>query len=201
MNDQDLNSGRLAMMKSSGLAVACAMVLLSACGGSDKSTGPNPVTDEDTFTATISGGVQSSYDGVAVFGENSAQAAFALSLSDSTKGTIVFVQQSGTAGGTGSQAIFDAFDGSDVPENALVAAILDGPTANPTGAFVSTGGTLTITERSATTIKGSFHVTAAGALIGSEDQVEITVDGSFTAKGGTVNVPSYTVHRRVVARR
>lgn len=187
------------MIKRNSVVAMCALVVLAACGGSDKSTGPDTNDPVSAFTANISGGVNHSLSGLAAFAENGAEFAFGLALTDSTNGTITFGRDAGSALGPGSYQLGDLSTGEAPAPEDLLAVVFTGPPSHPEGIFVSKSGTLTISKRTATTLEGSFQFTATGFFMDApEEQIDITVSGTYTALQGTVTPPALTIRRHPV---
>lgn len=164
----------------------------AACsgGGADDSTGPNPPGGTvGSFSATVSGAVSASLSGSAAFGNStvSGSQGFAIALVPASgTNTIIFGRVNAQAPGTGTYQIGDFATQSSVT-GAMIAALIAG-SGQSGQIYVSTSGTLTITASSADEIKGNFTVSASAVTVSGTQAVTIT--GSFTAKKGTINVPT-----------
>jgi hypothetical protein len=174
------------------LGALLAAVFAAACssGGADDTTGPNnnPGT-VGSFSATVSGAMSASLSGSAAFGSSSVsgQQGFAIALVPASgTNTIFFGRVNAQAPGTGTYQISDFLTQSSV-NGALIAALFAG-TAQSGQIYVSNSGTLTITSASADEIKGNFTVSASAVTVSGTQTVSIT--GTFTAKHGTINVPT-----------
>jgi len=177
------------------LLLVPSLLLAAACGGSDKSTGPVDINDS-SFTANLTGAVTRTVTGKAGFGVQTAgeNQGFGLVLGITSQGTgnptnIFFFRDQGVRPANGTHTLGNVSDGADVPAEQIAASILIDANGGASGTIcMSTGGTLTITESSATRLKGTYTVQAECLTIGEEEPEVITATGSFNASGVTVNM-------------
>ncbi len=154
--------------------------------------------DAGFFTAEITGDVEWSFDGYALFGEttspDTSQELFIVVLADKQGDATISFVKGGNRPATGELAIGDiGFEDIQeeivFPEDYFLAVLL-----NFSGAefylFGSDHGNIDITESTADSFVGSFSYDATGILATQPiNELEITVEGSFSAIFGDVDVP------------
>ncbi len=154
--------------------------------------------DAGFFSIEITGDVEWSFEGFALFGEvtdpDTDQDVFILVLTDSQgEATLSFVK-GGDRPGTGEMAIgnidFEDIDGDFVfPTDYFLATLL-----NFAGAefyvFASDVGSIDITDSTPDSFAGSFSYDATGILATQPiNELEINVEGNFNAIMGDVELP------------
>jgi hypothetical protein len=138
------------------------------------------------FTATLSGDVNQKVSGDATFsriqGGIGAPTVFTLNLGqESSRAAVLFTRMNSARLSRGTYVISDRWDGTDD----ILALVLLGPAARPTGVFRGQSGTLTITSDSESVLTGSFTLEASGftAADPDHDGRMVSASGSFTATG------------------
>jgi hypothetical protein len=170
---------------------------LSACGSDD----PTDIGNlEGSYTATVSGAVNQSLSGVAIFGsgtdpESSEQAWITYLTTDA---------QTGLAGGQSisffglgapqarTYILQDLQQSGEFPDGEAVGMVILYTGQTLSGLFYSTAGALTVTSVSADQMNGTFTFTAEGLTFppgGQPVQDIISVTGTFQASGGQFLVP------------
>jgi len=187
-------SARLAYL---GVAIALSLAV-AACGDDEPGLlGPGDQTFEGTYTATISGAATQTVSGTAIFAKGT-------DPESGQQGWIVYlptdVQNPLVAGnnvlfvGLGepesrAYTLEDIHSGpEEFPNGGAAGMVLLYDGQNFTGAFNSTGGTLTVTSVSDTRMDGSFNFTAEGFTFDGTNQPQegtVNVQGTFQAEGGT----------------
>lgn len=189
-------------MKKKSLTLALLLALpltLAACGDDDETTGPGDVV-EGTFSASLSGDLDESLDGVAFFGESTdpatGETAWVLWLSttesETTGRTLYFARYDDRPGtGTYSLANVETDDFQTGASGEVGSFYLD-TASDGAAVFGSTGGSLVITESEGDRMEGTFTVQATGSIWdGSTTRDgDVTITGEFTAVGGTTYFPS-----------
>jgi hypothetical protein len=107
---------------------------------------------------------------------------FTLNLGqESSRAAVLFTRMNSTRLSRGTYVISDRWDGTDD----ILALVLLGPAARPTGVFRGQSGTLTITSDSESVLTGSFTLEASGftAADPDHDGRMVSASGSFTATG------------------
>jgi hypothetical protein len=168
------------------MALATAMVL-AACGGEDDgSTGPGNGGGPTTFSADVTGDVQTQVKGAALFGQRVDEAQgtlFGVEMAETGEGesVIQIIRLGGEVPAVGTYQITDALN--TTPGNGdFVAMAFDSENGTPSAIFVATGGTLKVTSSSGNAFKGTFSFDAQGGLFGDpENTLTIKVTGSFNA--------------------
>ena len=169
-----------------GIAAMC--LLFAGCGDS---TGP----EGGSFEATISGDMELSVDGDAIFGVTSEGAVDRwmiflengrfLSLDYDMIGFLREGSDTPISVGTHTiaEATSDDLDGEDI-----TGVYWMGRHNGTLGVYTSVSGTLTITSSDAERVVGnfSFSVTVQIAVVDVSDVRELTVTGSFEAAAGTI---------------
>jgi len=190
-------------MRSMRWMALATVVVLAACGGDDKdTTGPGNGGGARTFSAAVSGDVQASIKGEALFGQASDPEygdVFGLEMSETGQGEgfIQVVRLGGQVPGPGTYAIADAIDGTP-RDGDFVAMAFDSDDGEPTAIFVATGGTLKVTSSSGSAFKGTFTFDAQGGLFSDpENTLTIKVSGAFHASPATqaLKINSRTIRR------
>lgn len=178
-------------MRAIGWMALAATVTLAACGSDDNSTGPGNPGGSSGFTAKVSGDVQvPSVKGAALFGTAVDEAqgeVFGLEMSETGAGgsLIQIVRLGGQVPGVGTYDIKDALN-TTPGSGEFVATAFDTENGQPAAIFVATGGTLKVTQSSATAFKGTFTFDAQGGLFSDpETTLNITVEGTFNASPAT----------------
>ena len=182
------------------------LFLIGALAGCDgDSTGPADQTAPDGpgFSATLTGAIEETWEGQAVFGMELDPAddtqwiwGIYLDTGDPTVDSDVIVftglvdaSSPGTAPthgdfpGAGSYALVDAFASGGTLEVGQQFAIVFRPPGGVVSSYFSAGGTVTIAESSATQVRGTLSFNATG-LAGA-----VSVTGTFTAEPGTFTPP------------
>jgi hypothetical protein len=168
---------------------------LSACG--DDSTGPDDDQGAGTFSATVSGGVSDSFSGQAFFGEgtdpDTDETGWVLWLTTSeseTSGQAIYFVRQGTRPGTGTHSLAD-IENDELAAGAIGAMMIDYESDSFGGVFVSTGGSLVLSESDNDRMKGSFTIEASGFVTEAGEPVEtsVTITGQFDGTGGNVVYP------------
>ncbi len=171
------------------MALMAAMVL-AACGSDgDGGTGPgNGGGNTPAFEATVSGDVETTVKGDALFGEVSdpeAGAIFAVEMSedDTTGGALIQIIRMGSGiPGTGTYQLLDGINGTPT-DGDWVAAAYDSEDGQLVGLFVATSGSVVVTSANSSTFQGTFDFIAVGGLIADPSQeMTIAVNGKFKAK-------------------
>lgn len=179
-------------MRAIGWMALAATVTLAACGDDNGSTGPGPGNPGSSgFSAKVSGDVQvPSVKGAALFGTAVDEAqgeVFGLEMSESGSGgsLIQIVRLGGQVPAVGTYDIKDALN-TTPGSGDFVATAFDTDNGQPAAIFVATGGTLKVTQSSATAFKGTFTFDAQGGLFSDpETTLNITVEGTFNASPAT----------------
>jgi hypothetical protein len=171
---------RLTHMRIAGLGpLVLGTLVLAGCGdGNGDPTDPNS-NNFGEASATITGAVSLDFTGVASLAVDRSNALYTIVLAPLKNGTPdlttrIMLQGRGDRPVVGTHQVVDWFailDSSADPSAAGGAVVL------PTGQYVTTSGTLSITAASATRVTGTARFTAL--LFGVEDP--ITVDASFVA--------------------
>lgn len=156
-------------MKAISLSALLLSLVVPACS---LSTDPD---DAGTFNATITGAVESTMQGVALFGTVST-GDFSLVMTDPNDNQGIAIGQTSGRPGTGTHPI-GRFDS----ETGLIGAYArDG---EPVGEFRSEEGAFDITSSSPTQLVGSLTFDAIGTLDSDPDnEVSITVVATFDAR-------------------
>lgn len=175
-----------------GLAVAVAVSLAVGCGddGGDGDGPTGPDVSEGTFTATVSGDVDASFEGNAAWASvtdpASGESAWGIVLGDTNVGSnaVVIFHLGTSEPETGTYSLVDASVGSDFQSGTGAFVVLS-VGGSSTLSVNSTGGTVTISSASADRLRGTFNITASGALIDGNmtQHVTVTVSGEFDALG------------------
>ncbi|HSB52924.1 MAG TPA: hypothetical protein VLD58_01150 [Gemmatimonadales bacterium] len=188
-------------MRAIGWMTLAATVVLAACGGDGNgSTGPGN-GGATSFSAEVTGDVQTSVRGAALFGTRADEAQgmlFGVEMAESGAGesVIQIIRLGGEVPAVGTYQIVDALNGN--PQNGdFVAMAFDSDNGQPTAIFVGTGGTLRVTSSSATAFKGTFTFDAQGGLFSDpETTLTIKVDGSFHATPAPEGIQLKTIRSR-----
>lgn len=181
------------------MALAAAMVL-AACGGEDGSTGPGNGGGATTFTADVTGDVETKVTGAALFGQaqdDEYGEVFGVEMAETGEGEslIQIVRLGGAVPAVGSYTIADALDGNP-QDGDFVALAFDSENGTPVAVFVGVSGALKVTSSSATSFKGTFTFDAKGGLFSDpETTLTIKVDGSFHATPATQGIELNAIRR------
>jgi hypothetical protein len=153
----------------------CTLILAGALLGCFQDT--SGLDGGGTFTATVTGDVSASFQGVALF---ATEPGFAFSLvltnGDNTH-AVAFARNQSSRPAVGQHGIV-------ATEEAAQAAFLAGYArqAEPQAQFVSTGGTMQITSSGSRRLVGTFTFDAVGALVSDPGtELRVTVSGTFDA--------------------
>lgn len=186
------------MKKSFVLALLLALPLtLGACGDDDDPSGPETPA-EGSFSASISGDLDDSLDGLAYFGESTdpstGETAWVLWLSTSeseTSGKTLYFARYDDRPGTGTYALTNV-ENDDLDTGELGSFYLDS-SGQGAAIFGSTGGSLVITDSDDDRMEGTFTVQATGTVFdgSTSSDGDVTITGEFTAVGGTTYFPSF----------
>lgn len=190
--------------RAAGMTLAILAFAVAACGGDDPASpgggGGGGGGTDGTFTATMSGDVQGSFSGSAVFavvptGEAQSGQAFGLTLGDQEAGGESFSLQvflDGSRPGSGTYSVSNDGSGGDIT-SASGAALLSygsgGSSASSTASGTAASGQLTITSSSASEVSGSVSL-QLDLRFGDGSTGAATVTGDFTAIGGSVSGPA-----------
>lgn len=174
-------------MRAIGWMTMAATMVLAACGGDDGgSTGPGNGGGPTTFSAEVTGDVQTTVQGAALFGTRTDEAQgtlFGVEMAETGAGesVIQIIRLGGQVPAVGTYQIVDALNGTP-QDGDFVAMAFDSDSGQPTAIFVGIGGTLNVTSSTATAFKGTFTFDAEGGLFSDpETTLSIKVDGSFHA--------------------
>ncbi len=190
-------------MRRNSLMALIAAFTLAACG-SDGGTGPGN-GGTPAFTATVTGDVETTVKGDALFGEVSDPAAgdiFAVEMSedDPTGGALIQIIRMGSGiPATGTYALLDGINGTPA-EGDWVAAAYDTEEGQLIGLFVATSGSVKVTSANSSTFQGTFDFIAVGGLLSDPTQeLTIAVSGKFKAKsmpgGAALRAPAARIIR------
>jgi hypothetical protein len=145
-----------------------------------------------SFTALVSGSVQTVLSGNAVFGpvRNTTRApgSFSLTLGAySDNGAVVLSRVAAGQPKPGTYRV-TAFTGGPEKDDEFHALVSLGSAANPLGAFRGMSGTVTITQSAPDRIVGRYELHAVGFMAADmdDDEREITVRGSFAARATSI---------------
>jgi hypothetical protein len=173
------------------MTLAAVAVMATACGGDDNDGGTGPGGRLGSFNADVTGDLETSFDGWALFGAQSEEGGegFGLVMSEiddanDAGGTITIVRLNATSLPTGEYDI-KAFE-SAANDGDVVVLATDSNGDELAAIFTSTGGTLNVTTSNANSLKGTFTVEMVGQVFEDpETEYTITVEGSFDAEKGT----------------
>jgi hypothetical protein len=180
-------------MRSIKWTAMAAVMVLAACGDDGNSTGPGNGGGPTSFSAEVTGDVQTKVKGAALFGQRDDEAQgtlFGVEMAETGEGEslIQIIRLGGEVPAVGTYQITDALN--TTPGNGdFVAMAFDSENGAPSAIFVATGGTLKVTSSSGSAFKGSFSFDAQGGLFEDpENTLTIKVTGSFHATPGTPNL-------------
>jgi hypothetical protein len=170
------------------LAVAVAAACGDSDGGEDSPTEPNGA---GTFSATITGDVEGSISGSAVFGVVSdpqgGEAAWSVVLVSGAQGSSnVTIVHLGESPETRTYSLMDIVEDGSFDEGTAALLVLDASGQMFSGGSVS--GTITITSVGGDRLRGTFSINAHGAIVdsgGAVTEVDVTVSGEFDAGSST----------------
>lgn len=188
------------MKANSWMTLAAVAVLVSACGGDDDNgTGPGG-GGNGSFSAAVTGDVETSFSGNAYHGEGEDEQGnqgYGIVLTEvaagnQNGGVLTFVRIGSGSLPAGEYPVKNPSD--ELQDGDVVALALDTEGNEVVAIFASTGGTLHISSSSSNQIKGSFDFEATGVVFADpETQLNVTVEGNFTAK----SLPESAVHSAV----
>jgi hypothetical protein len=167
------------------LALGSLIVLtLAAFTAEEPSAAPRPAIEPSDFLAEMHGDLHVHPRGDASFGtiegRNGTPGMFTLSLgSNGSDGSVLFTRTNGGRLTPGTYAVSGREDGSDE----ILALVMTGTAARPTGVFRGQSGYLIITSATDNVIRGRFQVKATGFLASHPDDESrpIQATGMFTA--------------------
>ena len=180
------------------IALAGLAVLVTACGGSDSKspTEPGGNNDNSSYTASISGGYTKSLTGKSAFASDNSdnEVGFVLALGtedeDNGDAMLIWRAQAGVlSAGTYQFADFANTEG-DIPATQFAGTLVFSLTGENSALCSVTSGTLTVTQSSASRLKGSINAQASCIDVSSSSEKTITMTGNFDAIGGTVTFPN-----------
>jgi len=167
-----------------------AAAVLAGCGDNKDATGPGDGGAARSFSAEVTGDVQTSVKGEALFGQATDPDygdVFGVQMSETGAGeSVIQVMRLGGAIPTpGEYTIADALYGAP-KDGDFVAMAFDSDNGQPAAVFVATGGRLNVTSTSGSTFKGTFTFDAQGGLFSDpETTLTIKVSGTFNASPAT----------------
>ncbi|NNF28425.1 MAG: hypothetical protein HKN73_14470 [Gemmatimonadetes bacterium] len=181
-------------------ALGLFFLIAGACGD-DGPAGPGDDGFTANFTASVTGDVNTSIAGTAVFSTGTdpetGESAWVMYMTTGADANQAFSSGENVAffglGAPEERAyvLEDITASEEFPDGGAAGWVLlfDGQTIS--GIFGSTGGTLTITSLSANRMDGTFTVTATGTIFDGQEATEgtVTVQGSFQATSGLFLVP------------
>jgi hypothetical protein len=188
--------------------IAAILILFSACSRDDDEVIVHDL-EPGTFEATITGDVESVFEGVAIyteyFNQETEEYFFTIGLGSTTDGeaaSLWFVR-SGEYPGEGTFNI-QSLESADL-ENAqwffetqnFVNLSVRQPDQE-IELYLSDSGSITFEQNTTNTIAGEFELTATGSLMNPTDETdevpevwEIVITGTFNAAFGEVPLPSF----------
>lgn len=189
-------------MRAIGSMMLAATVALAACGGDDGgSTGPGNGGNPTSFSAEVTGDVETSVQGAALFGTRTDEAQgtlFGVEMAETGAGesVIQIIRIGGRIPAAGTYQIVDALN-SNPADGDFVAMAFDSDNGQPVAIFVGTGGTLTVTSSTANAFKGTFTFDAQGGLFNDpENTLSINVAGTFYATPAPAGIRLNTIRSR-----
>jgi hypothetical protein len=168
------------------MALAAATVL-AACGGDDNGTGPGNGGNGGGagFSATVAGDVETTVKGAALFGTDVDEAmgqVFGVEMMEEGDASLIQIIRLGADPGAGTYSIIDATTTEPASGDWVAVALSFDDNGGVAGSFVSTGGTIKITSKSGSGMKGTFSFDATGALTSDPTTpLSVTVTGTFSA--------------------
>lgn len=170
------------------LLLAVALPACDSNGGDD---------DDDqqfgTFSLEISGDAELSMEGFAFFGEaedpDTDEQVFVIYFSETadvsaTDATWALLARTSGRPGTGSYTIVDLNQGEDdIPDEEFMMMATVGATQATSVTYIADGGTLNISQSNSNRVQGSFTTTASGFNLGTGEEINVTIEGSFDAFG------------------
>ena len=188
-------------MKAAKWMVLAAAGMLAACGGDDNGTTGPGNGGSRTFSAEVTGDLETSVKGAALFGTKTDEAQgtlFGLEMAETGDGesVIQIIRLGGQIPAPGTYEIKDAIN-TNPGSGDFVAMAFDSDNGEPTAIFVATGGTLTVTSSTATSFKGTFTFDAEGGLFSDpETTLRINVAGTFHAAHATADLHLNAIRSR-----
>ncbi|HWA16977.1 MAG TPA: hypothetical protein VG817_11115 [Gemmatimonadales bacterium] len=175
------------MKASKWMTLATVAVMATACGGDDNG-GTGPGGRLGSFSADVTGDLETSLDGWALFGAQSDEGGegFGLVMSEiddkhDAGGTITIVRLNSTSLPTGEYDIKSFETAENAGDVVVLATDSEGNDLN--AIFSSTGGTLHVTTSNSNSLKGTFSVDMVGTVFADpETEYAITIEGTFDAK-------------------
>lgn len=165
-------------MNTRTIFTALAAISLVACGDSRDPSGPG---DDYGFELAVSGDMTAELEGDAFFGEDTGangEPVFAILLMNEDEESMVLLAKPGTQRpGVGSYT-FAVEPGNSSWSGALTST--DGDEL--LGFFIAESGTITITESTATRLRGTIQFQGSGFVGDLEIEADVTVSGEFDAR-------------------
>lgn len=188
--------------RAAGMALAAVTFAVAACGGDDPAApgggggGGGGGGTNGTFTATMSGDLQGSFSGNAVFavvptGEAESGQAFGLTLGDQEAGGESFGLQvflDGTRPSAGTYSVSNGGSGGDITSGSGAALLSYSSGGSSAASGTAASGQLTITNSAASEVGGSMSL-QLDLRFGDGSTGTATVTGDFSAIGGSVAAP------------
>lgn len=185
------------MLRSNGI-LALTVLAVGTLACDDGTSTEEEEVFAGSFSATVTGDFQASYEGEGFFGESTdpetgetVWIVYLISDGESSQAdaALYFVRYAARPG----PGTYDLDDAGDENFGAGdMSAMLIGSTEDSSLFVHSTGGSLTITESSSGRVEGTFSIDAAGVVLtgGEQSEVTVTIAGEFDVADGTVFFPS-----------
>ncbi len=180
------------------LVIAGMVFAVPACSDDDNDMDPTPPDEQGTFTFSMSGDMEGSFEGFAVFGEmndpETNEKIFFISLVADADGTSLGFLKLGEQPSASTYPI-EGIDFEDIEDdlpfgkNYFIASI-NTTVEEQMYFFVSHQGSITFHESSANTLTGTFEFTAIGLYSADpENELTVSITGSFNAIHGETSPP------------
>lgn len=173
----------------------CLLLAVAACSSSDDGTGPDE-NSQGTFTATLSGPVNTSLSGYAwqsgtIVDQQSNQQGWVLFLGTNANASAVYIIRQGSRPGPGTYSMVDLNQTGDLSDGQFggIATVSLGGTQ--TFAGFTSGGTITISSSSEERVQGTFNLQFTGFDPNTQLEVTATASGSFNAVANAVVFPGF----------